>query len=260
MEGPFECVVIYDPNGGFVTGGGWIQSPPGAYVFVGRDHSMTTINKTFVGCRVCGKASPQFGIGSTGAYGYADLDSRPPEMRRSTIGCWVQRCPVCGCCAADLEAVSESAGTLVESAHYRVQLQDEDFPELANSFLCSAMLLEADDKYVEAAWASIHAAWACDDARAEASGTRSRDEAVRLVRLVREEGLALTDQPSSDPAILVDLLRRGGRFKEGVQEVDGALVHTDDETVRTLLRYQRSLLLKGDRGRYTVEAALGAGT
>eukprot|EP00457_Paulinella_chromatophora_P000197 gb/GEZN01000197.1/.p1 GENE.gb/GEZN01000197.1/~~gb/GEZN01000197.1/.p1 ORF type:complete len:1504 (-),score=136.48 gb/GEZN01000197.1/:450-4961(-) len=24
-------VVVYDPNGGFVTGGGWIQSPPGAY-------------------------------------------------------------------------------------------------------------------------------------------------------------------------------------------------------------------------------------
>jgi alpha-tubulin suppressor-like RCC1 family protein len=27
----FEFVVIYDPSGGFVTGGGWIQSPAGAY-------------------------------------------------------------------------------------------------------------------------------------------------------------------------------------------------------------------------------------
>src|SRR5687767_6200253 len=26
-----EYVVIYDPNGGFVTGGGWINSPAGAY-------------------------------------------------------------------------------------------------------------------------------------------------------------------------------------------------------------------------------------
>jgi PKD repeat protein len=25
-------VVVYDPNGGFVTGGGWIMSPPGAYI------------------------------------------------------------------------------------------------------------------------------------------------------------------------------------------------------------------------------------
>lgn len=28
----FEYVVVYDPNGGFVTGGGWIYSPPGAYI------------------------------------------------------------------------------------------------------------------------------------------------------------------------------------------------------------------------------------
>jgi sugar lactone lactonase YvrE len=27
----FEFVVVYDPSGGFVTGGGWINSPPGAY-------------------------------------------------------------------------------------------------------------------------------------------------------------------------------------------------------------------------------------
>jgi hypothetical protein len=28
---PFEYVVVYDPDGGFVTGGGWITSPAGAY-------------------------------------------------------------------------------------------------------------------------------------------------------------------------------------------------------------------------------------
>ncbi len=27
----YEFVVVYDPNGGFVTGGGWIDSPAGAY-------------------------------------------------------------------------------------------------------------------------------------------------------------------------------------------------------------------------------------
>ena len=28
----FQYVVIYDPNEGFVTGGGWIESPPGAFI------------------------------------------------------------------------------------------------------------------------------------------------------------------------------------------------------------------------------------
>jgi Leucine-rich repeat (LRR) protein len=31
-EALFQYVVVYDPEGGFVTGGGWINSPPGAYV------------------------------------------------------------------------------------------------------------------------------------------------------------------------------------------------------------------------------------
>jgi VCBS repeat-containing protein len=31
VETIFQFVVIYDPNGGFVTGGGWINSPAGAY-------------------------------------------------------------------------------------------------------------------------------------------------------------------------------------------------------------------------------------
>jgi hypothetical protein len=31
-SGASQYVVIYDPNGGFVTGGGWINSPAGAYV------------------------------------------------------------------------------------------------------------------------------------------------------------------------------------------------------------------------------------
>lgn len=32
-EGRFEYVVVYDPNGGFVTGGGWLESPAGAYLY-----------------------------------------------------------------------------------------------------------------------------------------------------------------------------------------------------------------------------------
>ncbi|MBP6179907.1 MAG: hypothetical protein KA480_16415, partial [Anaerolineales bacterium] len=28
----YDYVVVYDPNGGFVTGGGWINSPAGAYL------------------------------------------------------------------------------------------------------------------------------------------------------------------------------------------------------------------------------------
>jgi hypothetical protein len=32
VDGLMAMVVVYDPDGGFVTGGGWINSPPGAYI------------------------------------------------------------------------------------------------------------------------------------------------------------------------------------------------------------------------------------
>lgn len=35
----FEYVLVYDPDGGFVTGGGWIDSPAGAYL---SDTSLTS--------------------------------------------------------------------------------------------------------------------------------------------------------------------------------------------------------------------------
>jgi len=41
-EKTFQYVVIYDPKGGFVTGGGWIDSPPGAYAVLSGTAYVTT--------------------------------------------------------------------------------------------------------------------------------------------------------------------------------------------------------------------------
>ncbi len=46
-EASFEYVVIYDPNGGFVTGGGWINSPPGAFYPVLQEFAGVTGKATF---------------------------------------------------------------------------------------------------------------------------------------------------------------------------------------------------------------------
>ena len=53
----FDFVVVYDPNGGFLTGGGWINSPAGAYV---ADPSLTgKANFGFVSKYQQGKTVPQ---------------------------------------------------------------------------------------------------------------------------------------------------------------------------------------------------------
>ena len=54
--GTFQYVVIYDPNAGFVTGGGWINSPVGAYT---ANPSLTgKANFGFVSKYVKGKTTP----------------------------------------------------------------------------------------------------------------------------------------------------------------------------------------------------------
>ncbi|HEV8435111.1 MAG TPA: PKD domain-containing protein, partial [Thermoanaerobaculia bacterium] len=56
-SGDFQYVVVFDPNVGFVTGGGWITSPAGAYV---ADPTLTgKANFGFVSKYVKGQQHPQ---------------------------------------------------------------------------------------------------------------------------------------------------------------------------------------------------------
>lgn len=54
-ETTYQYIVVYDPNGGFVTGGGWISSPAGAYAkdaaFTGKP-SINFASKYLPGCSV----------------------------------------------------------------------------------------------------------------------------------------------------------------------------------------------------------------
>ncbi len=125
---------------------------------------MTTIYEKKARCAVCGFETAYAGIGSTNAFGPPDLDTRPPEMKRSTIFAWVQRCPACGYCASDVSKAPSQASSLIYSPEYARQLTDSTFPELANGFLCKALIDEGSADCASAAWALIHAAWACDDA------------------------------------------------------------------------------------------------
>lgn len=125
---------------------------------------MTTLYKEKARCAVCGTETEYTCIGSTNAFGSPDLDTRPPERHRSTIFAWVQRCPECGYCGSDVSQAPSQAASVVSSPEYTRQLSDSTYPELANKFLCKALIDERSGDYAAAAWALIHAAWACDDA------------------------------------------------------------------------------------------------
>lgn len=125
---------------------------------------MTTYANHTDTCGACGHVFASRGLMSTNSFGSADLDTRPPEMRRSTMDVWVIRCPSCGYCAKRISVFDDRLRPVLESLAYRSQLGDANFPELASTFICHEMLLASAGERYLAAWAHLHAAWCLEDA------------------------------------------------------------------------------------------------
>jgi hypothetical protein len=213
---------------------------------------LTTIHEKELRCWVCGGETAYAVIGSTNTLGAPDLDTRPPEMLRSTMDLWVLRCPSCGYCAADVSEGSAVAGPTVMSEEYIAQGADEDYPELANRFLCRALIDAAEGEEPAAGWSAVRAAWACDDAGKDAAADRCRLRAIRCFERSREHGIAFANQPGAEDAVLADLHRRAGRFEDAERIADEGLAKSPDELLTRVLTYERLLARRSDRRVHTV--------
>ncbi|MDW8147146.1 MAG: hypothetical protein RMJ48_12775 [Roseiflexaceae bacterium] len=222
------------------------------------EDTTTTLYPVTKTCAVWGTASEYIEIGSTSAFGAPDLNSRPPEMARSTIFAWVQRCPACGYCAADISQAPGHAGVTVRSIRYRAQLVDSTMPELANSFLRQAIVDERAGDYASAAWAIVHAAWVCNDEEKPEAAQECRGKAAEMVMRAIESGQEITEQRGAETAILVDLLRRAGRFAKARQVIASRRPGIIDDVILKILAFQELLIARGDVARYTLDEAVGA--
>ena len=80
---------------------------------------MSTMRPMDVTCRVCKKKSEQIILTSTNSFGSPDLDLRPPEMQRSTMCFWVQRCPSCGYVASSIDDSTNATRDYLNSDDYK---------------------------------------------------------------------------------------------------------------------------------------------
>lgn len=220
---------------------------------------MTTLYKEKVRCSICGTEAEQTGIGSTNAIGSRDLDTRPPEMERSTIHAWVQRCSGCGACASDLSEAGLSAGDVVKRPGYLAQLRNAEFPELANSFICKSLIDEDRGEFASATWALVHAAWACDDARSAPQAITCRRRAGSMLRKAEASGQKVAEQPGASAAILVDLLRRADALGEAAQVIENAGESSSENVLTQVMHYQKELIEAGDLDCHTIGETSGRG-
>jgi hypothetical protein len=226
---------------------------------------VTTIFEEEVTCAVCGSKQTVQEIGSTNAFGAMDLDTRPPEMRRSTMRLWVHECEECGYVAPELGAAADGAARIVASADYRAELGNASRTKLANQFVCRALLDVAAGDLVTAGWRRLHAAWACDDADLGEEARVQRRAALELFDRGRAQGSrAMKSVVGGDELLLADIARRSGEFERAETYVAAGLALPEVPAFLTkLLLYQRELVQARDTSRHTVaevEAAPSGGT
>jgi hypothetical protein len=181
---------------------------------------MTTFADQSVACGNCDHVFSHHALGSTYAFGSPDLDTRPPELQRSTMHAWMQRCPSCGYCSRDVAEFDTRFRPVIDSAAYRSQLADARYPKLTSTFICAGMLAEAGEQQADAGWAYLHAAWTLDDANKAELARVWRGRAADKFLALLSDGQLFAEQPGASEAIVTDCLRRAGRGTEALPIIE----------------------------------------
>lgn len=218
------------------------------------DVPMTTYFESSATCGHCGKPSKHHVLGSTNSFGSPDLDLRPPEMQRSTMGAWLQECPHCRLVAPELaEPLGKPAR--IASPEYLALLEDASRPPLARRFLAFGLLCDGVHPK-DAGYARLHAAWICDDAGRTDQAVDCRRQAAACWEPLRpfrpgEAGL-------TDGLVLLDILRRCGASPAAAALADELATRPDASGVPLqVLEFQRRLLAAGDRAAHTIAECAG---
>lgn len=213
---------------------------------------MTIIRDIDSTCALCGTRSAFPSLCSTNAIGAVDLDLRPPPMQRDTMNTWVQRCPGCGYCAADIKDREGIEPDWVRWTAYRALLDDTSVPTLAASFRASAWLADRRREPDLAFRHELAAAWVCDDAGKADAAVESRRRALDRLDTLQASHAGQDDWPEEGDVMRLDLLRRSGRF-DAVTEA-AAAIQTQDPTLARIIAFQIERARLGDTACYTIAA------
>lgn len=207
-----------------------------------------------VECASCGHVSTQQELTSTSTFGAPDLDLRPAEIARSALFVQVQECPGCGYCAGHLAEAPENVAQFLEAPRYIDVRADTTPCALARRFLLASFVRDAAGDPADAGWFAVRAAWACDDDVDPPGASTYRARAADLFRESSELGRRFAQDAGTEAAVLADLLRRSGQFREAREVCERALPDCVG-LVGSVLSFQAVLARDEDDRAYTVADA-----
>lgn len=213
---------------------------------------MTTIARQVVACGHCHARNTIEVPASTHRFGSMDLDLRPPAEERHLLAYDIHQCTQCGYCAPELRTEEKDLKDVLASARFRDILADEGLPEVARRFTAFACLAEHEGNLSQAVWAYVHAAWACDDSPGKDSlAIVSRRRALQVIDEMHGRNEWLIGEAGSDWLVMLDLLRRCGRYDE-VRVLAKRVRNTLAPNHRAICVFQERLALLGDSGCHDV--------
>jgi hypothetical protein len=175
---------------------------------------------------------------------------------RSTIYTWIQTCPSCGYCAPDVSEPMEQAQDVIKTDAYQQQLKNQEFPKLANRFLCYSLIQERAGNFAKAGWSGINAAWACDDNGSSSSAVKCRENAIRLLNSAKEHSQSFAKQDGGEEALISDLLRRSNQFEEAAKICEVGLSKGPEDLIKAVLRFEKKLIDSKDNACHLVSEAV----
>ncbi len=198
-------------------------------------------------CAVCGAEVKYAILGSTNQFGSPDLDGRPSEMARSTMGSWVHECPNCGYVSDLLSDPTIVTRESLDSEEYRGcgGLPFDSF--IAERFYKDYLICREEGNHLAAFSSILCAAWDCDDNKNEECAVRCRELAAACFDDAVKE---CEDSHARDSmrVIKADVLRRSGHFHEMISEYSGLTF--DDKDSNAILEFQLAKAREGDTGCY----------
>ena len=183
----------------------------------------------------------------TNAFGSCDLDTRPPEMQRSTMNYWLEECPHCGYIAYNIAKPTDVNRDILQQESY-VTCDGIAFQSnLAKRFYRYSML---KDSKMEKMMAYLHSAWVCDDVRDIENAIVCRKKAIQMA----DEILLESSEDDENLRIMkADMLRRTCQFDRLVEEY--AEVKLSDDLLNQILVYEIKLANERDDTCHTVREA-----
>lgn len=201
-------------------------------------------------CNICGRSNEITVLAMASAQGTADLDFRPPEVRRSAMPLWVHKCDYCRNVFSTTDPMPEYEEKYVDSKEYVNCAGIAGLSELGKRFVKLALIYQHCKDYRRAGDAFLCAAWTCDDERLDVTAIVCRKRALACYNEVDVSTLAKRELPELKLRV-VDVLRRAGMFEEAAAFA-GHLKFKTEQYIR-IRDFQIIKAKAGDKGCYRLE-------